>query len=283
MKSTHVPTRTKRDTCGLPHRSRRAYLFLPVLPWLVAALISTTGAADGRLQTEASIKPLEQAVTRTPSQGAAQKESLLPEPVAQPLIGTLGEPQTQSSGHFVQQRDVQGLPMPLDSRGVFYQHQDHGFIWSMVDPIGETLVLRLDGRLFRVSTNSVEELKRGPARQLTETIHALMRGDAKRLRKQFRLAQPSDTELTLVPRSRRLRRAISELRVKTVLSERGDSATSFPRRELTLLDATGLETRITVHETVRAGQPTAACGLVPDLTDGLCALLLADSPNLKGP
>jgi len=163
-----------------------------------------------------------------------QGEAYLPRP-----------PYCESTGFFLQQREVKGLPLPLVSEGRFYHHCEQGVIWQTDHPVHETLVLHRGGKTYQFQNGKSSELSGRFGRVLSVILNSMMSGDHAMLARFFHVERQLENEWQLQPRKRSLRRGIDH--IKLVLPQL--SADSLPSGDVkvALVDSRLRETVISLH------------------------------------
>jgi len=142
------------------------------------------------------------------------------------------------SGSFEQQKKLLGLDQHLISNGVFFHDCNVGVIWKTLAPIEESLVLQKAGKAFAIRDGVSEELKSVQSRQINELIVALIAGDKESLTSLFEIETADENMVTLLPKNRRLKRAVESIKVSTMIGN------GYITMLMKMLDRNGQETQI---------------------------------------
>lgn len=170
----------------------------------------------------------------------------------------------QSHGSFLQKRQVKGLPLALQSTGVFFNHCDQGVIWATQSPVEETLVIR-SKRPSLIVENGKQRVLKGYAGQLmSRVIHAMMNGQLASLQKDFEIRQDNPNAWSLRPKKSRLRRALQ--RIEFTLEGN--------RVRVSMLDRDELRTDIELDDQPVSDPELTSCAQLTGLLPSLCGLLL---------
>lgn len=130
---------------------------------------------------------------------------------------SLAQVDCQFSGTFSQVKQLANIDNGLSSKGVFYHHCQKGVIWSTLEPLLETLVMRRDGNGFIVNETGSKQLKSRQGKFLSDLLNDLMSGDQAGIETQFVLTTDNDNLISLKPKKRSLKRAIKLIQVQRSL------------------------------------------------------------------
>lgn len=174
---------------------------------------------------------------------------------------TLPKPQhCEVTGHFVQHRSVSGLPVPLESSGIFYQDCNAGLIWKTTAPVQESMVVTLNHEVLLGTGGDLIPATSRSAELIAELIQGLLAGHNEKLSRNFSIEVVSSTEqakqlFLLTPISGAFKRALQEIEVHF-------SGQNNDLREVTVVvtDRSANLTRIEVHEAPERVLPAANGG-----------------------
>lgn len=120
----------------------------------------------------------------------------------QTLSQTLSNSQL-STGHFVQERQLEGFPKPLRTEGVYFLDLKKGIVWETVKPFANTIIFSENG-VKNINKNSSRVI---PAKDIPylETVNslilALFSAQTQTLEKDFEIrlkGSPSHWTMTLI-------------------------------------------------------------------------------------
>lgn len=137
----------------------------------------------------------------------------------------------QFSGTFEQIKQLANFDDGLKSSGIFYHHCNNGVIWSTIQPLLETLVMRRDGKGFVINDTGSKQLKSRQGKFLSNLLNALMSGDQSAIEKQFELTTENDGHIRLQPKKRSLKRAIKLIEVQRSLTDKTVNITIVDRND----------------------------------------------------
>jgi hypothetical protein len=118
-------------------------------------------------------------------------------------------------GQFVQQREVEGLPMPLSSSGRFLFWRGQGIYWSTEQPLRQSLTYRQDKTLLWGPEGEVPRELRSPGdAQFRRILLNIFSFDRAFLETQFDAhwyVHGEAWSLDLLPRKRSVQRALDQI------------------------------------------------------------------------
>jgi|TARA_Y100001968_G_scaffold324701_1_gene364571 hypothetical protein len=176
---------------------------------------------------------------------------LVPRPVpaspSQPDEATLLEEIFPSgchfSGQFLQQKTIQGVPVPLKSTGDFYHSCDLGLIWHTQTPFNEAILYVNSSNNFKADANGALAPLTGTTRYIMSNIFVrLLKGDTSYFTDEFAIsADIQSGTVTLRPESEYIRKGLDSIIVnKTTDQEKGVTL------NIEVLDATGQRTDVLI-------------------------------------
>jgi hypothetical protein len=129
------------------------------------------------------------------------------------------------NGRFIQQKELTGLPNPLESQGRFYFHCEHGIIWKTIVPLQETLIFSNSGNVFSVKDSQSALINSKYAKFLGQLILGLISSDHKQITKVFEIEESGEKSFTLSPKRRSIKKAIQKIEI-SFLDFQHESTTS---------------------------------------------------------
>lgn len=165
----------------------------------------------------------------------------------------LALPQTACAftGSFTQTKILSGASQPLESTGQYFYHCQYGVIWVSQSPTQETLLLLNDGHSFVLQGEGLVRVSSRAGKFISRLVVGLMGGEASVLEQQFEIVESNQTSLLLVPKKRRLKRAIKSIQLITVAgtSEAGASASQAGVADIVITDRNDQRTQIEAQQT----------------------------------
>ncbi len=155
-------------------------------------------------------------------------------------------------GHFVQQKHLRALPLPLVSRGQFVLAREHGLLWSLQQPLQQDYRISGSGIAQRTPSGWEPTDQQPAAARQNRLFLAVLGGDAEALQRDFQLelfGGAADWTLTLTPRSKLLQQIFSAIHIQggatarriELLETQGDST-------LLLLESTEVDDQLSAVE-----------------------------------
>ncbi len=145
-------------------------------------------------------------------------------------------------GRFEQSKYLAGLTDAIDSSGQFLFDCERGVIWLATLPASDALILARPAssktRAYRHIDGELQKLNNRQGRFLSELIMSLMSADLVTLSAQFELQSIDDSSVMLLPKKRRLKRALKHITIS--VAER-----QVPRMEIVIIDRNDQKTEIT--------------------------------------
>ena len=118
------------------------------------------------------------------------------------------------SGSFFQEKTLEGMAKPLQTRGDYLFHCEQGLIWHTVSPLTETAIYRAAGEHWLLNADgSTSRLDSRLHKSLGNLLNRLVGGDAEWLQRNFD-AETDSTGLGLRPKQRGMRRAIERIHIR---------------------------------------------------------------------
>lgn len=112
---------------------------------------------------------------------------------------------------FRQEKQLQGLPKPLVSRGRILLDCNRGTVWHTRTPIQETMVYTFGNKHWLVKADGeVQPIKNAAQKRIGDILARIVRGDREFLDKYFRRETTGDTT-QLVPTQKRLKKYIDTI------------------------------------------------------------------------
>lgn len=148
------------------------------------------------------------------------------------------------SGHFLQHKNVEGLPLPLKSTGDFFYSCDLGLVWSTTAPFRDAILYVNRAKNYRVDEQGVLTPLTGIARYIMSNVFVrLLNGDADYFAEEFAISLADDNVVALKPESDFMKKGIESIRFKKVNdTEHGTSLF------IDVTDATGQITRVSIDQ-----------------------------------
>ncbi len=118
------------------------------------------------------------------------------------------------SGSFYQEKSLEGMVRPLQTRGDYLFHCEQGLIWHSASPLTETAIYRAAGEHWLLNADGSTSRLDGRLHQsLGNLLNRLVGGDAEWLQRNFDTAA-DNTGLELRPKQRSMRRAIERIHIR---------------------------------------------------------------------
>lgn len=116
------------------------------------------------------------------------------------------------SGHYAQEKKLDGINQPLESQGDFIFSCQHGLIWHTQSPVIETAIYTARGKHFLIADEQITPLDNRIHKALGTLLNHLMGGDTQYLLRNFTLEE-QDKSLQLTPKHKRLKRAVQRIEI----------------------------------------------------------------------
>lgn len=149
------------------------------------------------------------------------------------------------SGQFLQQKRIEGLPVPLRSDGDFFFSCDLGLIWSTQSPFKDALLYVNASRNYRINERGEIEPLSGIAHySMSKIFLRLLRGDTDYFANEFAVSEVPETGvIELRPESGFMQKGIERIDFKKNQSlEHGVSL------QVNVVDATGQVTQVSIDK-----------------------------------
>ena len=118
------------------------------------------------------------------------------------------------SGVYYQEKTLEGMAKPLQTRGDYIFHCEQGLIWHTASPVTETAIYRVAGDHWLLDADgSTARLDSRLHKSLGNLLNRLVGGDAEWLQRNFD-AETDSTGLGLRPKQRGMRRAIERIHIR---------------------------------------------------------------------
>lgn len=147
------------------------------------------------------------------------------------------------SGHFSQQKTIQGVPVPLSSTGDFYYSCDLGLVWHTQTPFNEAILYVNSSNNFRADADGALTPLTGTTRYIMSNIFVrLLKGDTGYFIDEFAISPGEQSgRVTLRPESEYIRKGLDTIMVsKTTDQDKGVSL------NIEVIDATGQLTNVVI-------------------------------------
>ncbi len=134
----------------------------------------------------------------------------------QALLADLVPNHCHFSGHFQQQKMVEGLPVPLNSDGDFFFSCELGLIWSTHEPFKEAILYVNSTNNFRVNEDNSLTSLTGVTRYIMSNIFVkLLKGDTEYFAEEFQITLADDNaSVELRPESDFMKKGIDKISFK---------------------------------------------------------------------
>lgn len=118
------------------------------------------------------------------------------------------------SGVYYQEKTLEGMAKPLQTRGDYIFHCEQGLIWHTASPVTETAIYRATGDHWLLDADgSTARLDSRLHKSLGNLLNRLVGGDATWLQRYFK-AEADSAGLELRPRQSGMRRAIERIHIR---------------------------------------------------------------------
>ena len=112
------------------------------------------------------------------------------------------------TGSFTQQKNIAGLPLPLESAGLFNYSKQEGVVWRTTEPLQSVLNISAAGLRF-------DNNKAVPGSSvLAETLLGIFTGDLSNLAQYFSTdvsGKPADWKIVLTPQSETVAEQVTQI------------------------------------------------------------------------
>lgn len=149
------------------------------------------------------------------------------------------------SGHFSQQKNIQGVPVPLTSNGDFYYSCDLGLVWHTQMPFNEAILYVNSSHNFRTDADGGLAPLTGSTRYIMSNIFVrLLKGDTRYFIDEFAISEDSQsTAVILRPENEYIRKGLDIIEVSKMLDQAKGTSLSIK-----VLDATGQHTDVVISD-----------------------------------
>ncbi|QJR80935.1 outer membrane lipoprotein carrier protein LolA [Alteromonas pelagimontana] len=160
------------------------------------------------------------------------------------LLNDIFPEQCHFSGHFTQQKNVEGLPVPLKSDGDFFYSCNLGLIWHTRSPFEETILYVNSANNYRVEENGSLSPLTGVTRYIMSHVFVrVLQADTDYFVEEFAISQTQDNEsVELKPESEFMKKGLQSIRFK-----KAEDAKAGVSLMVSVLDATGQVTDVNIN------------------------------------
>ena len=148
------------------------------------------------------------------------------------------------SGHFSQQKKIQGVPVPLTSIGDFYYSCDLGLVWHTQTPFNEAILYVNSSNNFRADADGGLTQLTGTTRYIMSNFFVrLLKGDTSYFIDEFVVSQGERSKMvTLRPESEYIRKGLDAIVVSKTIDQTNEVSLNIE-----VLDATGQRTTVLIN------------------------------------
>ena len=150
------------------------------------------------------------------------------------------------SGQFLQQKNIQGLPVPLQSDGDFFYSCDLGLVWSTKAPFQEAILYVNSAKNYRIDEQGEIKPLTGIARYIMSNVFVkLLKGDVDYFADEFVVTATENQSIELKPESEFMQKGVESIQFsKTQSPELGVALM------VDVIDATGQVTQVGIDEII---------------------------------
>lgn len=166
------------------------------------------------------------------------------EEVEEQLLAGVFPESCNFSGKFLQQKTVEGLPVPLKSHGDFFYSCDLGLVWRTVSPFEEAILYINSSNNYRADEDGQLQPLSGIARYIMSSVFVkLLNGDTDYFLDAFTVSEADGGSVLLHPESDYMKKGLERIAfAKTTDEELGITLS------IKVTDATGQITSVHIDQ-----------------------------------
>ncbi|WP_414829110.1 outer membrane lipoprotein carrier protein LolA [Alteromonas sp. H39] len=148
------------------------------------------------------------------------------------------------SGKFVQQKTMEGLPVPLTSDGDFFYSCDLGLVWRTVTPFEEAILYVNSSNNYRIDESGELQPLSGIARYIMSSVFVkLLNGDTDYFLDAFSVSEADGESVLLTPESDYMKKGLDR-----ILFEKSNDDELGITLGIKVTDATGQVTSVNIDQ-----------------------------------
>ncbi len=131
------------------------------------------------------------------------------------------------SGTFTQEKQLQGLPKPLQSSGDFFFSCDYGLVWQTARPIKEIRIYTTENIHFSIAENQEPQTLSGIANfYLAKLLLDIMSGNTKQLYTDYNvnINNAEKLDITLTPKNKYLKKGLKSIQFLKGLADKENTS-----------------------------------------------------------